>query len=144
MLGALIYKCLSNLKANFKAAQLLLGITSIASLCFWTPALCKDERLTFWCFCLFEVCCGMYFPLMALQRGQIIEDSVRARLYGWMRIPLNVFVVICLATTKEGMYIPEVETPTSLTATIGFEHRDFVFTICAGLLMTGITSLVLQ
>ena len=57
-----------------------------------------------WCFCVFEICCGVYFPLMAYQKGKIVEDGVRANVYGLMRIPLNVFVVLVLSTTKEGQY----------------------------------------
>jgi len=32
----------------------------------------------------------------------MIDDSVRANVYGLMRIPLNVFVVLVLSTTKDG------------------------------------------
>jgi MFS transporter, MFS domain-containing protein family, molybdate-anion transporter len=74
-------------------------------MCFAIPVLIRDEKITFWSFCVFEVCCGLYFPLMAYQRGKIVEDGVRARMYGMMRIPLNVFVVLVLATTKEGIFL---------------------------------------
>lgn len=40
---------------------------------------------------------------MAYQKGKIIDDGVRANVYGLMRIPLNVFVVLVLSTTKEGL-----------------------------------------
>jgi hypothetical protein len=39
---------------------------------------------------------------MAYQKGTVIDDGVRANVYGLMRIPLNVFVVLVLSTTKEG------------------------------------------
>jgi len=39
---------------------------------------------------------------MAYQKGKVIDDRVRANVYGLMRIPLNVFVVLVLSTTKEG------------------------------------------
>ena len=32
----------------------------------------------------------------------MIDDSVRANVYGLMRISLNVFVVLVLSTTKDG------------------------------------------
>lgn len=41
---------------------------------------------------------------MAYQKGKMIDDSVRANVYGLMRIPLNVFVVLVLSTTKDGGY----------------------------------------
>lgn len=45
---------------------------------------------------------------MAYQKGKIVEDGVRANVYGLMRIPLNVFVVLVLSTTKEGQCILDV------------------------------------
>lgn len=55
---------------------------------------------------------------MGAQRGRIVDDGVRAKIYGLMRIPLNVFVVVALTTTVEGD-----------------EHRDRVFLFCGGLLL---------
>lgn len=44
---------------------------------------------------------------MAYQKGKIIGDGVRANVYGIMRIPLNIFVVVVLSTTKEGLWTSE-------------------------------------
>lgn len=41
---------------------------------------------------------------MAYQKGKVIDDSVRANVYGLIRVPLNVFVVLVLSTTREGMF----------------------------------------
>jgi hypothetical protein len=75
--------------------------------------------MTFWSYCVFEACIGVYFPSMGAQKGRIVDDGVRADIYGVLRIPLNVFVVVALTTTVEGS-----------------EHRDKVFLICGGLLLT--------
>ena len=48
----------------------------------------------------------------------MVEDGVRAQIYGVLRIPLNIFVVAALATTKEGD-----------------EHREKVFLGCGALLV---------
>jgi hypothetical protein len=42
---------------------------------------------------------------MAYQKGKVIDDSVRANVYGLIRVPLNVFVVLVLSTTREGKII---------------------------------------
>jgi len=55
---------------------------------------------------------------MGAQKGRIVDDGVRANIYGVLRIPLNVFVVVALTTTVEGD-----------------EHRDKVFIFCGGLLL---------
>ena len=44
----------------------------------------------------------MYFPSVGYLKGRIVDDGVRATVYGVLRIPLNVFVVVALALTKEG------------------------------------------
>jgi hypothetical protein len=66
--------------------------------------LIKSETLTFWCFCMFEACIGIYYPCMGALRGRIVGDGVRAKVYGFLRIPLNFFVVVLLCLTKEGSY----------------------------------------
>jgi hypothetical protein len=55
---------------------------------------------------------------MGAQKGRIVDDGVRADIYGVLRIPLNVIVVVALTTTVEGD-----------------EHRDKVFVFCGGLLL---------
>jgi hypothetical protein len=70
--------------------------------CFFIPGHIRDERLTLWCFCIFELCCGAYYPVMASLKGKLIDDGLRASVYGMLRVPLNVFVVLALSTTKEG------------------------------------------
>lgn len=47
-----------------------------------------------------------------------MEDGVRARVYGMLRIPLNVFVVLALSLIKEGE-----------------GYRNMVFMTCSGLLV---------
>jgi len=55
---------------------------------------------------------------MGAQKGRIVDDGVRANIYGVLRIPLNIFVVVALTTTTEGDV-----------------HRDRVFVFCGGLLL---------
>ena len=60
----------------------------------------------------------MYWPSVGYLKGRFVEDGVRARVYGCLRIPLNVFVVLALSLTREGS-----------------AYRDGVFLICGGLLV---------
>jgi len=102
MLGSLLYKYIMSHYSYITPTRILVAILSVAAASFFIPVLWHDERVTMWCFCVFEICCGVYFPLMAYQKGKIVEDGVRANVYGLMRVPLNVFVVLVLSTTKEG------------------------------------------
>ncbi|POS76712.1 hypothetical protein DHEL01_v204897 [Diaporthe helianthi] len=85
-----------------KYTYLLGGILALADLVFYLLEQPRSEQLTFWLFCLFEACVGMYWPCMGYLKGQLIEDGVRAQLYGILRVPLNVFVVVSLYFTGDG------------------------------------------
>ena len=47
-------------------------------------------------FLLFEVCCGMYFPIAGTVRGKYIPESCRAGVMNIFRIPLNIMVSVVL------------------------------------------------
>ena len=46
----------------------------------------------------------MYFPCMAVLKGKVVGDEVRGRVYGMLRLPLNVFVVVGHSLAEEGKY----------------------------------------
>ncbi|KAK0617242.1 major facilitator superfamily transporter [Immersiella caudata] len=82
--------------------NLLLGILGTSSLCFLLSARPRSEQSTFWVFCIFEAAVGMYFPCMGYLKGRLVDDGVRAQVYGMLRVPLNVFVVVSLLLTGDG------------------------------------------
>jgi MFS transporter, MFS domain-containing protein family, molybdate-anion transporter len=106
-------KTLHTSPSTLLTLAILLSSTSLL-----LSVLLKSESLTFWAFCIFEACIGVYYPSMGAQKGRIVDDGVRANIYGLLRIPLNVFVVVALTTTVEGD-----------------AHRDRVFVFCGGLLL---------
>ena len=85
---------------------------------FLIPILQKAESITFWSFALFEICVGIYFPTMSRLKSEIVEDAVRGKVYGLMRLPLNVFVVVALGTTRGGD-----------------AHRSKIFTVTGALML---------
>ncbi|KAI9818838.1 MAG: hypothetical protein M1827_007659 [Pycnora praestabilis] len=118
MLGSLFFNLLVSSWGVITHGRLLTSIFAVASSSLLVTVMCKDERLTFWSFCLFEACVGMYWPSIGYLKGRIIDDGIRARVYGMLRIPLNVFVVFALSLTREGP-----------------QFRDTVFITCSGLLL---------
>jgi hypothetical protein len=102
MLGSMLYNNITTESSTFPAKRVLMGTLLVASICFFVPGHFRDERITLWCFCVFELCCGIYYPVMASIKGKLIEDGSRASVYTVLRIPLNAFVVLALSTTKEG------------------------------------------
>jgi MFS family permease len=80
----------------------LLTVTlTVASWCFIVLVLTHNEVATLCCFCVFGFCCGIYFPSIAHLKEQIVDDGIRTKIYGVMRIPLNMFVVLGLTLTKD-------------------------------------------
>jgi hypothetical protein len=107
MLGSRFFTWYSSqpLGGWFVSPAMMLVITQlVASCCFILPTLVRHEAVTFWCFCVFEMCCGVYFPTMGNLREKIVDDDVRAKIYGVLRLPLNLFVVIGLGLTQDGEY----------------------------------------
>jgi len=105
MLGSIFFTYYSSLTPGrwvVSSSTLLMMTLSIASFCFIVPVIFHQEAITFWCFCIFEICCGIYFPSMGQLREKIVGDGVRAKITGILRIPLNAFVVIGLMATKDG------------------------------------------
>ncbi|TVY82671.1 Molybdate-anion transporter [Lachnellula suecica] len=105
MLGSLFFTYYYSLKPGrwiVSPSRMLTITLFVASTCFILPVLVHNEAVTFWCFCVFEICCGIYFPSIAQLKEKIVEDGVRAKIYGILRIPLNIFVVLGLMLTKDG------------------------------------------
>ncbi|KAF1950292.1 DUF791-domain-containing protein [Byssothecium circinans] len=120
MFGSQLYNCISALPSTAAnpTKQILICTLAVASACFFLPAYLRDERVTLWCFCIFEVCCGLYYPAMSSLKGNLINDGARASVYTILRVPLNGFVVLALSTTQEGE-----------------AHRNMVFVVCSALIV---------
>ncbi|KAK3316247.1 major facilitator superfamily transporter [Apodospora peruviana] len=83
-------------------STLLLLILGTSAFCFFLSATPASEQAAFWVFCLFEAAVGVYWPCMGTLKGNLIDDGIRAQVYGMLRVPLNVFVVVSLLVTGEG------------------------------------------
>lgn len=118
MLGSLVFSIAKPGGAR-DSARLMLSILALASSSLLVPVLQRTEAVTFWSFALFEVCVGLYFPTMSRLKSELVEDAVRARVYGLMRLPLNIFVVAALGMTKDGD-----------------KHRSRIFTVAGALLLS--------
>ncbi|KAI7106218.1 DUF791-domain-containing protein [Hortaea werneckii] len=103
MLGSMATSAM-NLTSNLKtSSRLTLHTVALAAIALIVPVLAKSsETGVFWAFALFEICVGMYFPAMSKLKSEVVEERVRGKVYGMMRVPLNLFVVLALGSTKEG------------------------------------------
>lgn len=117
ILGALLFNALSgahtfqptNDKNHPSAAArtpvcLLIGAVVLAGVGLSWLSMLRAEAAQFGTFLVFEVANGVYVPSMAHLRGLVVDDRSRAGLYGLMKIPLFVFVILALGITAEGEF----------------------------------------
>jgi MFS transporter, MFS domain-containing protein family, molybdate-anion transporter len=103
-----------------------------------------SEAVCFVSLCLFEACVGVYNPMMASIKGQIVPNEHRSKVYGLLRVPTNTFVDIALLSVKTGdNNIPQEASP-SLTFIAGNMYRSTSLMISSVLLILGsvVTTLV--
>lgn len=99
MMGVLIGSTLFDLLLAFgfrveRFSTLVFGIAAMA-LAVPTFSFNHDYRLA--AFVVFEVCCGVFWPSLAVMRSHYIPCNVRASVMNLFRMPLNGIVVLVLA-----------------------------------------------
>lgn len=100
-------------------SKLMVDTLAIAASALLIPAIYFREFSVFWAFQVFEAAVGVYFPLINNLKANLVPDATRARIYGWFRLPLNIFVVAGLMLTRDG----------------SAENRITMFTTLGGLLL---------
>ncbi|KAL2067582.1 hypothetical protein VTL71DRAFT_2007 [Oculimacula yallundae] len=75
MFGSLLYNLITRRFPQLPPTRILISLLLTASASLFVPVVYRDERVTFWCFCSFEICCGIYFPWMAYQKAKLVDDS---------------------------------------------------------------------
>jgi hypothetical protein len=68
----------------------------VASAALAMPILTSNASLLLAGFCVFEVCCGIYWPGSGTMRSKYIQEEVRSTVMNVFRIGLNLIVVIVL------------------------------------------------
>ncbi|KAK4232495.1 major facilitator superfamily transporter [Podospora fimiseda] len=119
MTSTLFSSLLFPLLTQYKSQYLLILLLTFSSILYLLSAYPITQQLTFWTFSALEACIGLYFPTISVIKNKIVDDSVRAKVYGFLRIPLNIFVVAALVLTRD-------------SGENGFQK---VFMVCSGLLM---------
>ncbi|KAJ4385760.1 hypothetical protein N0V93_010191 [Gnomoniopsis smithogilvyi] len=114
IIGALLFSVSSSSNRSVCDARvnakrpvwLLLSAVSIAGLSLVFLSILRSEVTQFSTFLVFEVANGVYTPSMAYIRGLVVDDKGRTGLYGLMKIPLFIFVILALGVTAEGKWGP--------------------------------------
>lgn len=102
ILGVLLFNAFSG--RGISPVWLLLAGVMLANFSLFLLAILGAEVALFAAFLLFEVANGLYVPSMAYLRGLIVNERSRTGVYGLMRIPLFLFVILALGITAEGKW----------------------------------------
>lgn len=95
MAGSSLFSILSERMAGEHLGVLLFAVGSLAMA---TISMSISDTASFLAMNVFEVCVGMYFPIMGTMKGSIVPESQRSAIYNLYRIPLNFIVLASLLT----------------------------------------------
>mmetsp|Transcript_18243 Transcript_18243/g.25703 ORF Transcript_18243/g.25703 Transcript_18243/m.25703 type:complete len:488 (-) Transcript_18243:157-1620(-) len=88
----------SILVSKIEGEKLGVGIFAVGAIAMSVAAIAPSDSIAFCAINLFEMCVGMYFPIMGTMKGAIVPEDKRAAIYNLFRIPLNFIVLFCLLT----------------------------------------------
>eukprot|EP01060_Flectonema_neradi_P030787 TRINITY_DN453_c1_g1_i4.p1 TRINITY_DN453_c1_g1~~TRINITY_DN453_c1_g1_i4.p1 ORF type:complete len:281 (+),score=45.96 TRINITY_DN453_c1_g1_i4:708-1550(+) len=96
-IGATVFNYLS---ANQKPQQFLVGTFLAAAAAMAGPVMIDSPLVIMVCFCVFEVCVGIFWPAIMSLRSAHLPEEGRATIMNIFRIPLN--AVVCLVLANQG------------------------------------------
>jgi len=92
----------------------------VSAVCHVVPMMTTDVSLRFMSFCIFELCVGVYFPMMGTLKGSVVPEESRSAIYSLYRVPLNVIVISVLAAHLE-LKTAFMLTTLLLSVAVGFQ-----------------------
>lgn len=98
MIGSNIFKSLCNWQPVEHFARMVFGVSAVVLFC---PVIVQSHLVRLLAFCVFELCCGIYFPSMGVMRGKYVPEEVRATMMNIFRVGLNLVVVLVLTNVDK-------------------------------------------
>lgn len=93
LVGSQVFSMMAKLcnSTDFLLPMLLtVGAVALGSAGFYVEGAYETLLL----FCVFEMCVGMYFPLIGSIKSRNVPESIRAKVYNLFRVPLNAVVLL--------------------------------------------------
>lgn len=78
---------LSILVERIKVEVLGIAVMLVSSMAMMAIVFSTSDVVSFVCMNLFEMCVGMYWPIMGTMKGGIVPEDQRAAIYNLFRIP---------------------------------------------------------
>ncbi|KAI0129445.1 hypothetical protein BJ170DRAFT_560979, partial [Xylariales sp. AK1849] len=117
--GALVFN-IAMQKRKMRFSRLLVLVLVVSNFVFYKLSRPTTERATFWLFCLFGACIGLYWPCMGTLKGRMVEEGIRSTVYSAMRAPLYVFVVAQLLRNQDAGDVSKMFSTSSMWFTAAF------------------------
>ena len=95
MVGSSLF---SILVERIKVEILGIGVLFVSAVSMMAIVFSTSDTVTFIFMNTFEMCVGMYWPIMGTMKGSIVPEDKRAAIYNLFRIPLNFIVLTSLLT----------------------------------------------
>ncbi|KAF4659690.1 hypothetical protein FOZ61_004548 [Perkinsus olseni] len=116
MIGSEVFESITS--RSLRLPSVLPYVLLVAAAALAVPCLTASPMRRLLAFCIFEACCGVYFPTHYSIRSSIVPASIRATMFNLYRIPLNVVVA-------------------KICTSVGSMDESTVFATCSALLAAG-------
>lgn len=95
MIGSSLFSILID---NHRPEHIAVFVFATSTLCMGVINMTNSDTIAFISMLIFELCVGMYFPIMGTLKSNIVPESQRSAIYNLYRVPLNFIVLVCLLT----------------------------------------------
>lgn len=89
--------------------QIGFGTLCMAAACHIAVVMSEMVVTRLFAFLIFEMCVGLYFPMMGTMKGKIVPESRRSTIYNLYRVPLNA-IVVCTLLLKLNTFLSFLST----------------------------------
>lgn len=93
MLGSRLFSLATKFASVERVGVALLGLAVVSHA---VPIVSSDSTACFCAFLLFELCVGVYFPMIGTLKSSVVPEGCRSTIYNLYRLPLNLIVVSAL------------------------------------------------
>ena len=98
MLGSFLFRYA--VECDWTVTRILDRAIQIGAMSLLLPSFLSSRYVGLFAFTVFEVCCGLYFPAVAVLRGRLVEERYRVGIMNWFRVPVNLFAVLSLFAAR--------------------------------------------
>jgi MFS family permease len=96
--GASLFNIFSQ---SYTVRSLLWKPVAVSAVALFVPVVTDNITISFLSFIVFEVCVGMYFPIIGTIKSEVVAEETRSAVYNLFRVPLNIIVLAVLLSNVQ-------------------------------------------